>query len=87
MPVSGYIVMAEDNAIDEVNTALRKFADIKIGQPEGNGLPIAVATDSVSEEKKLHTVLEAIPKVKSVTLIYHNFEDIADQLDKESRPS
>lgn len=83
MPVSGIVIRIDSEQRDQVIAGLSAMAEVELQEISDNNILVAVLDAADFErENVLVRVIGDLPGVVSVSLSYHNFEDMA-----EVRPS
>ncbi|MBI5693387.1 MAG: chaperone NapD [Verrucomicrobia bacterium] len=57
-----------------------RTAGSAVGEAADGGLPVVADTASTRAAEELGERLQQVPGVKSAVLVYHNFEDVADEV-------
>jgi nitrate reductase NapAB chaperone NapD len=78
MPISAYVIRCAPADQAGVLRELRALTGTRIGEATELGIPIATDTPSGRAAEEMGERLQQIPGVKSAVLVYHNFEDAAD---------
>ena len=84
MPVSAYVIRCEAAGQPALLARLRALPGLEIGTPTEQGIPVAAEAATTREAAALGDHLQAIPGVRSAILVYHHFEDVAD--DETAQP-
>jgi len=63
-----------------VRRALSKLAGVTVGEATATGLPVVADTATTRAAEELGERLQQVPGVRSAVLVYHNFEDVADEV-------
>ena len=83
MPVSGIVIRIDSEQRDQVIAGLAAMAEVELQEISDNNILVAVLDAADFErENVLVRAIGDLPGVVSVSLSYHNFEDMA-----EVRPS
>ena len=80
MPISSYVVRCAPNDQPAVRLHLAAIAGVEVGDATELGLPIVADTPTTRAAAELGEQLQQLPGVKSAVLVYHNFEDVADEV-------
>ncbi len=78
MPVSAYVIRCAAEDQSRVRAELTGFPEVEIGDPTPTGFPVAADTPDNRAAADLGERLQQLPGVKAAVLVYHNFEDVAD---------
>jgi nitrate reductase NapAB chaperone NapD len=62
-----------------VRRALAELAGVTVGDATVAGLPVVADTATTRGAEELGARLQQVPGVKAAVLVYHNFEDVADE--------
>jgi nitrate reductase NapAB chaperone NapD len=79
MPVSSYVIRCAPADQPAARQELGKIAGVEVGAATALGLPVVADTPTTRAAAELGERLQQIPGVKSAVLVYHNFEDVADE--------
>lgn len=79
MPVSSYVLTTKPNLAAQVATHLRAYENIQSSDASGSLLAVAVSSETEDEARKWGSYLEQLPEVEQCCLVYHNFEDTAQE--------
>ncbi|ALC17141.1 periplasmic nitrate reductase chaperone NapD [Desulfuromonas soudanensis] len=79
MPVSGIVIRIDPEQRDRVVAGLAAMAEVEL-QPLSNSTILVAVLDAVDFEREnaLVRTIGDLPGVVSVSLSYHNFEDMAE---------
>jgi nitrate reductase NapAB chaperone NapD len=80
MPVSSYVVRCAPPDQPAVRRDLTKLDGVIVGEATELGLPVVADTATTRAAEELGKSLQQVPGVKSAVLVYHNFEDVADEV-------
>jgi len=78
MPVSAYVIRCTAEDQPRVRAGLAGLPGVEIGEATPTGLPLAADTPTNRAAADLGERLQQLPGVKAAVLVYHNFEDVAD---------
>lgn len=78
MPVSAYVIRCAAEDQSRVRDGLAGLPAVDIGEPTPTGFPVAAEAPTNRAAAELGERLQQLPGVKSAVLVYHNFEDVAD---------
>lgn len=78
MPVSAYVIRYAPEDQPRVSAELASLAGVEVGEPTPTGIPVAADTPDNRAAADLGERLRQLPGVKAAVLVYHNFEDVAD---------
>jgi nitrate reductase NapD len=79
MPVSGIVIRIDSEQRDQVIAGLSAMAEVELQEISDNNILVAVLDAADFErENVLVRVIGDLPGVVSVSLSYHNFEDMAE---------
>ena len=87
MPVSSFVLRCLPQDQPAVREQLNRIAGIVIGEATGAGLPVVAETETTKAAVALGEQLQKLKGVKSAVLVYHNFEDMADEAPNRRRLS
>ena len=59
---------------------LAAFEGVTVGEGSADGLPVVADTATTRAAEELVERLQKVPGVKSAVLVYHNFEDVVDEV-------
>ena len=77
MPISGLVVRIDPDQRTSIVDTLSKLDNVELSPtPEGETLVVVLDVATLQEEEELFTQIDNLPGVASVTLSYHNFEDL-----------
>lgn len=79
MPISSYVLRCAPQDQAAVHRRLAAFDGVTVGEATELGLPLVADTPSTRAAEDLGERLQQLPGVKSAVLVYHNFEDVADE--------
>ena len=79
MPVSSYVIRCLPDDQPAVREQLSRIPGIEIGEAMDTGIPVATEAQTSGEAEAIGDQLQNLPGVKSAVLVYHNFEDVADE--------
>lgn len=79
MPVSSYVIRCSSEDQPSVREQLRRIPGIEIGEATDMGIPVATEAESSKAAQAIGDQLQSLEGVKSAVLVYHNFEDVADE--------
>ena len=80
MPVSSLIVEVVEERVAEVVAAINLLDDARVSQTEGSQVIVLTETNDLDADQALWDQLAAMPGVVTVSLIYHNFEDLEERV-------
>ncbi len=80
MPVSSYVIRCAPRDQSAVRQKLCAIAGVEVGAATELGLPVVADTPTTRAAAELGERLQQLPGVKSAVLVYHNFEDVADEV-------
>lgn len=83
MPISSYVIRCAPGDQPDVLRQLAGIAGVETGEATERGIPVVADTPTARAAEDLGEQLQQLSGVKSAVLVYHNFEDVAD----ESSPS
>ncbi len=78
MPVSAYVVRCAPEDQSRLRAELAGQPGIELGESASTGFPVAADTPTNRAAAELGERLQHLPGVKAAVLVYHNFEDVAD---------
>jgi len=79
MPISSYVIRCAPGDQPAVRRQLAAIAGVEVGDATELGLPVVADTPTTRAAAELGEQLQQLPGVKSAMLVYHNFEDVADE--------
>lgn len=79
MPISSYVIRCAPVDQPAVLDLLRALPGVELGEPVAAGIPVVADTLTTRAAEELGAQLQRLPGVKSAVLVYHNFEDVADE--------
>lgn len=79
MPISSYVIRCAPGEQARVLSELLACPGVEIGEASPAGIAVATETSTTRAVQELGECLERLPGVKSAVLVYHNFEDVADE--------
>ena len=79
MPISSYVIRCAPCDQPAVRQHLMTFVGVELGPATELGLPVVADTPTTRAAAELGEQLQQLPGVKSAVLVYHNFEDVADE--------
>ncbi|MCL4790314.1 MAG: chaperone NapD [Verrucomicrobia bacterium] len=79
MPISSYVIRCAPVDQPAVQDRLRALPGVELGEPMAAGIPVVADTPTTRAAEELGAQLQQVPGVKSAVLVYHNFEDVADE--------
>lgn len=79
MPISSYVIRCAPGDQPTVRRELTAIAGVEVGDATELGLPVVADTPTTRAAADLGERLQQLPGVKSAVLVYHNFEDMADE--------
>jgi nitrate reductase NapAB chaperone NapD len=79
MPISSYVIRCAPADQPAVRQRLVAIGGVEVGEATELGLPVVADTLSTSAAAELGERLQQVPGVKSAVLVYHNFEDVAEE--------
>lgn len=80
MPISSYVIRCSPEDQAGVLQALRALPGTNVGEATELGVPIATDTPTTRAAAEMGERLQQLPGVLSAILVYHNFEDVADEV-------
>lgn len=80
MPISSYVIRCSVEDQPSVFNRLKKIPGIEIGEATAMGIPVATEAPTTRAAAELGEKLQNLTGVKAATLVYHNFEDVADSV-------
>lgn len=80
MPISSYVIRCAPSDQPAVRQRLTAIAGVEVGAATKLGLPVVADTPTTRAAAELGEQMQQLPGVKSAVLVYHNFEDVADEL-------
>lgn len=80
MPISSYVLRCAPQDQPAARRALAKIDGVTVGEATDTGLPVVADTATTRGAEELGERLQQVPGVKSAVLVYHNFEDVADEV-------
>jgi nitrate reductase NapD len=79
MPISGLVIQVDPAHRSSVVNSLNELQSVELTPtPEGEALVAVLDVVSMYEEQELFKQINDMPGVSSVTLSYHNFEDVTE---------
>jgi nitrate reductase NapAB chaperone NapD len=87
MPVSAYVIRCPPEDQSGVLDQLRAIPGVDVGETNDTGIAVATDTPTTRAAAELGERLQQLPGVKSAVLVYHNFEDAADDVCSPPTPS
>ena len=78
MPISSYVIRCAPQDQPAVRRRLAELAGGTGGDAAEYGLPVVADTPDARTAEDLGARLQQVPGVKSAVLVYHTFEDVAD---------
>jgi len=85
MPVSSYVIRCSPEDQPAVCARLSRIPGVEIGEATDTGIPVAAEAETTNAAKEIGNQLQSIKGVKSAVLVYHNFEDVADEARPQTR--
>jgi len=79
MPVSSYVIRCSPQDQPSVRKQLQQIPGIEIGEATDTGFPVATEAETGKAAEEMGNRLQNLEGVKSAVLVYHNFEDVADE--------
>jgi nitrate reductase NapAB chaperone NapD len=80
MPVSSYVIRCAPADQPAVRRQLDAIVGVAVGEATELGLAVAAETPTTRAAEDLGEQLQRLSGVKSAVLVYHNFEDVADEV-------
>ena len=80
MPVSSYVLRCAPQDQPAVREQLRRIPGLEIGEATDAGIPVAAEADTTKAAEAIGDRLQKLNGVKSAVLVYHNFEDVVDEI-------
>lgn len=80
MPISSYVLRCAPQDQPAVRRALAELDGVTAGEATDAGMPVVADTATTRAAEELGARLQQVPGVKSAVLVYHNFEDVADEV-------
>ena len=80
MPISSLIVRTQDGRENHVAVAVSALdgADASVADPGSSNVVVITETTSKQQDTQIWELVSALPGVVSVSLAYHNFEDLLE---------
>jgi len=80
MPISSLVVRTQERRENEVAEAIDALdgADASVPEPGSSNVVVITETTSREQDTELWELINALPGVVSVSLAYHNFEDLVE---------
>lgn len=79
MPISSYVIRCLPGRADEACRALQALPEVTLGDVSDLGMTVVTETDTTQAAQQLGDRLQTLPGVLSAVLVYHNFEDVAEE--------
>jgi nitrate reductase NapAB chaperone NapD len=80
VPISSYVLRCAPPDLPAVRRELARLPGVTAGEATETGLPVVADTATTRAAEELGVQLQQVPGVKSAVLVYHNFEDVADEI-------
>ncbi len=86
MPISGIVIRIDPDQQAAIRRGLAQLPEVELQTETGGNLLVATLdTRDFASEQALTEAIAALPGVVNVTVAYHNFEDMADDLPVDRR--
>ncbi len=79
MPISAYVIRCTAEDQPRVRAGLATLPGVQVGDPTPTGFPVAAESSDNRSAADLGERLQDLPGVKAAVLVYHNFEDVAEE--------
>lgn len=76
MPISSLIVTTDPEETRSVSERLRGLERVTVADTHRESLVVLTDTETRAQDKSVWDLIEKTPGVKSLALVYHNFEDL-----------
>jgi nitrate reductase NapAB chaperone NapD len=80
MPVSSYVIRCLPEDQPRVRAQLHRIPGIEVGEAADTGIPVATEAGTSREAEAVGEQLQRLEGVTSAVLVYHNFEDLEEDL-------